>query len=104
MSATFNIPQSIREISTNSITILENSDSANAKQPSQTSYTELPAQGFLARMMNLPAVNAINGMISSFPAIKIFTSNLVPILIAKEQRTEARQLEKIAEYQRKLTK
>lgn len=103
MSATFIIPQSIREISTNSMTILENAE-AVSNHGSVSKSNELPVQGYLARISNFPAVVAINGMISSFPVIKVFTSNLVPILVAREQRKEAQQLEKIAEYQRKLTK
>ena len=101
MSATFIIPQSIREVSTNSITLLENANNSNLQK---SNYTEHPAQGYLARISNLPAVTAINGMISSFPVVKIFTSNLVPVLVAREQRKESQRLEKIVEYQRKLTK
>lgn len=49
-------------------------------------YTELPAQAFLARETNRPALAALNGLLSSFPVIKIFTSNAVPIMIYREQQ------------------
>lgn len=60
MSATFIIPQSIREISANSTTINETTSNPTSNTPS-TTYTELPAQGYLARISNLPAVSAIKG-------------------------------------------
>lgn len=50
-----------------------------------TDYTELPAQAFLARESNRPALAALNGLLSSFPVIKIFTSNAVPIMVYREQ-------------------
>lgn len=101
MSATFIIPQSIREISANSTTINETTSNPTSNTPS-TTYTELPAQGYLARISNLPAVSAINGMISSSPVVKIFTSNAVPILVARQERKKKEEMERLAEYQKKL--
>ncbi|AOW27768.1 hypothetical protein MEW_02115 [Candida albicans P60002] len=101
MSATFIIPQSIREISANSTTINETTSNPTSNTPS-TTYTELPAQGYLARISNLPAVSAINGMISSFPVVKIFTSNAVPVLVARQERKKKEEMERLAEYQKKL--
>lgn len=101
MSATFIIPQSIREISANSTTINETTSNPTSNTPS-TTYTELPAQGYLARISNLPAVSAINGMISSFPVVKIFTSNAVPILVARQERKKKEEMERLAEYQKKI--
>jgi hypothetical protein len=49
-------------------------------------YTELPAQAFLAREANRPALGALNGLLSSFPVIKIFTSNAVPLMVYREQQ------------------
>ncbi|XXZ97785.1 hypothetical protein QA089_000262 [Meyerozyma guilliermondii] len=49
-----------------------------------SSNTELPAQALVARMTNRPALGAINGFASSFPVVKIFTSNAVPIMVARE--------------------
>ncbi|KAL6452752.1 hypothetical protein SBY92_000092 [Candida maltosa Xu316] len=77
---------------------------ANANHESSSTYTELPAQKYLAKMSNLPAVSAINGMVSSFPVIKIFTSNAVPILVARERKREQMQLQKMAELQQELMK
>ncbi|KAG7661427.1 uncharacterized protein J8A68_005005 [[Candida] subhashii] len=59
-------------------------------------YVELPAQSMLARLSNRPAFAAMNGLFSSFPAIKIFTSNAVPIMVAREQAKE-RKKKKAAE-------
>ncbi|CAX43978.1 conserved hypothetical protein [Candida dubliniensis CD36] len=103
MSATFIIPQSIREISTNSTTINETTSNTTSTTPTST-YTELPAQGYLARISNLPAVSAINGMISSFPVVKIFTSNAVPILIARQERKKKEEIERWTEYQKNLNR
>lgn len=50
------------------------------------SSTELPAQAFLARLSNRPALAALNGLISSFAVIKVFTSNAVPIMVYREQQ------------------
>lgn len=50
------------------------------------SSTELPVQAFLARLSNRPALAALNGLISSFPVIKVFTSNAVPIMVYREQQ------------------
>ncbi|KAI3407166.1 hypothetical protein KGF56_000006 [Candida oxycetoniae] len=49
-------------------------------------YTELPAQAYMARISNRPALAAVNGMVSSFPLFKIFTSNALPILVAREDK------------------
>lgn len=49
------------------------------------SSTELPAQAFLARLANRPALAALNGLISSFPVIKVFASNAVPIMVYRDQ-------------------
>jgi hypothetical protein len=54
-------------------------------------HTELPAQAYVAKMSNKPALAALNGLISSFPAIKIFTSNFVPILVARDQKDKVKQ-------------
>lgn len=48
--------------------------------------SELPAQQFLATRTNRPAVAALNGLLSSFPVIKVFTSNAVPLMIYREQQ------------------
>lgn len=52
------------------------------------SSTELPAQAFLARLSNRPALAALNGLISSFPIVQIFTSNAVPIMVYREQQND----------------
>lgn len=53
---------------------------------STSEYQELPAQSFLATYSNRPAVAALNGLLSSFPAIKIFTGNAVPIMVYRQQQ------------------
>lgn len=50
--------------------------------------TELPAQQMLASMSNRPALAALNGLISSFPVAKIFTSNSVPIMVYRQQKQD----------------
>lgn len=45
---------------------------------------ELPAQQMLATMSSRPALAAINGLLSSFPVIKVFTSNAIPIMVYKK--------------------
>ena len=39
-------------------------------------------------------------MISSFPVVKIFTSNAVPILVARQERKKKEEMERLAEYQK----
>ncbi|KAK6202722.1 uncharacterized protein RJT21DRAFT_118796 [Scheffersomyces amazonensis] len=51
-------------------------------------YTELPAQALLARLSNRPALAAVNGLLSSFPAIKIFSGNAVPIMVHRQKQRE----------------
>ena len=98
MSATFIIPQSIREISANSTTINETTSNPTSNTPS-TTYTELPAQGYLARISNLPAVSAINGMISSFLLLKYSHLMLFPFWFARQERKKE-EMERLAEYQK----
>lgn len=49
-------------------------------------YQELPAQAYLATYSNRPAVAALNGLLSSFPVVKIFTGNAVPIMVYRQQQ------------------
>lgn len=49
---------------------------------------ELPAQTYLARMSNKPGLAAINGLISSFPVVKVFASNAVPLMIYRESKNK----------------
>lgn len=49
-------------------------------------YVELPAQAYVAKILNKPGRGALNGLISSFPAIKVFTSNAVPLLLSREPK------------------
>lgn len=49
---------------------------------------ELPAQQMIATMSNRPAFAAINGLLSSFPVIKVFTSNAVPIMVYRNQKED----------------
>lgn len=64
----------------------------------ETEYVELSAQAYLARMSNRPAFAALNGLFSSFPAIKVFTSNAVPLLVSRDQAKNKKRVEAIAEY------
>lgn len=41
---------------------------------------------FVAKLSNRPALAALNGLLSSFPVVKIFTSNAVPIMVYREQK------------------
>ncbi|KAK6454440.1 uncharacterized protein RJT20DRAFT_58569 [Scheffersomyces xylosifermentans] len=68
-----------------SIIKLQTSGGTKASTTTST-YTELPAQAFLARLTNRPALGALNGLLSSFPVIKIFTSNAVPIMVYREKK------------------
>ncbi|CAI5757991.1 unnamed protein product [Candida verbasci] len=52
------------------------------KEPSK----ELPVQGYLAKIANCPAIPALTFIISSFPLLKIFVSNAVPILVARDEK------------------
>lgn len=70
---------------TSSYYVLPNLTMSLQTTPSPT-YTELPAQAFLAREVNRPALGALNGLLSSFPVIKIFTSNAVPLMVYREQQ------------------
>lgn len=49
---------------------------------------EFPAQQMLATMSNRHAFAAINGLLSSFPVIKVFTSNAVPIMVYRNQKED----------------
>ncbi|KAG2732523.1 hypothetical protein G9P44_004940 [Scheffersomyces stipitis] len=59
---------------------------SKATETTETTYTELPAQAFVAKLSNRPALAALNGLLSSFPVVKIFTSNAVPIMVYREQK------------------
>lgn len=52
----------------------------------KSEIVELPAQQLLATMSNRPALAALNGLLSSFPVIKIFTSNSVPIMVYRNEK------------------
>ena len=54
-------------------------------------YQELPAQAFLATQTNRPAVGALNGLILSFPIVKIFTSNAVPLMVYRQQQQQVKE-------------
>ncbi|CAK9438125.1 uncharacterized protein LODBEIA_P24300 [Lodderomyces beijingensis] len=56
-------------------------------------YEELPAQSYMARISNLPGLAAINGLVSSFPVLKMFTSNSLPVLVARDAKKKRSQLE-----------
>ena len=97
MSATF-IIHSPLEISANSTTINETTSNPTSNTPS-TTYTELPAQGYLARISNLPAVSAINGMISSFLLLKYSHLMLFPFWLP-DKNVRKKEMERLAEYQK----
>ncbi|RLV93027.1 hypothetical protein JA1_002786 [Spathaspora sp. JA1] len=75
-----------------------NTASIKEQNDSQT-YVELPAQAYLASVSNRPALAAINGLISSFPMFKIFTSNAVPVLVARQQSKRKNEAQKDLESQ-----
>lgn len=58
---------------------------STSKFTQASDITELPAQQMLATMSNKPARAALNGLFSSFPVVKVFTSNSVPIMVYREQ-------------------
>ncbi|KAH3667174.1 hypothetical protein OGAPHI_002823 [Ogataea philodendri] len=52
---------------------------------------EMEQQAWVAERLNrTPALSALNGLLSSFPVVKIFTSNAVPLLIWREHNQAAR--------------
>lgn len=51
--------------------------------------TEIPGNSaFVAHLASLPAVGALNGLISSFPIPKIFASNGIPLSMYYRDRNE----------------
>ncbi|ODV95435.1 hypothetical protein PACTADRAFT_3136 [Pachysolen tannophilus NRRL Y-2460] len=53
--------------------------------PTSTKYPETEAQAYVARLANRPALAAVTGFLASFPVIKIFASNGVPLMLAREK-------------------
>lgn len=65
---------------------METANTTTATTATNTEYVELPAQAFIAKILNKPGRGGLNGLISSFPAIKVFTSNAVPLLVPDEPK------------------
>lgn len=60
----------------------------SSNSDNKSEYVELPAQAYVAKILNRPGRGALNGLVSSFPAIKVFTSNAVPLLVAREKEPD----------------
>lgn len=52
---------------------------------------ETEAQTYLASLGNSPALFALTGLLASFPVVKVFASNAVPLMMARSRANAERQ-------------
>lgn len=48
---------------------------------------DLPAQTYLGKLANKPAIAALTGLLATNPIIKMFASNFVPVLTYRDMRS-----------------
>lgn len=53
--------------------------------PNKSPYPETEAQAYVARLSQRPALAALTGLLASFPVVKIFASNGVPLMLSREK-------------------
>ncbi|GMM37298.1 hypothetical protein DASC09_046230 [Saccharomycopsis crataegensis] len=74
----------------NIVPMTETLDNIKQKPARLEGVTEIPdSSAYVANLATTPALAAVNGMISSFPIPKIFTSNAIPLLMYMRDNNQA---------------